>query len=416
MSSFIKEKIKNKELRQPVLLLTTSILVMVLVLGINFFITRILDKNTFGNYSLVLNIFNFSQIVFNFGFYYSITRTIAIDKDNSRNRELFGVGLVITFCLFVIMSLCLSIFFLIIDKTSTKEVINSMLFCIPFSWIFLLNNFNELLLQGDNRITLLSFSRFMPKFLFLIFLVFIFNFFNNKISIYYILFLFISTSIIPYFLILFKLKPKFNNLKKRFLEIKNANKNFGFNIYLGSLFAVGASNLSGVLIGYFGVNNLEVGYYSIALQLSAPLSLIPNVIATTSFKRFASIDYIDKKTLQIMYGISLLLIVIIFIIAKPIVLMIYGNNYIECVYLLYCLSIGSVLYGISDFYNRFLLAKGKGKELRNSSFIVGGVLITSNFILINMLGSKGASYATIISGLSYFSIIIYYYKKTTKFS
>jgi O-antigen/teichoic acid export membrane protein len=94
--------------------------------------------------------------------------------------------------------------------------------------------------------------------------------------------------------------------------------------------------------------------------------------------------------------------------------MIYGEDYLECVNLLYYLSIGSLLYGISDFYNRFLLSKGKGKELRNSSFIVGIILIISNLILINILGAKGAAFATIISGISYFCLILYYYNKVCK--
>lgn len=415
MLKFILDFLNDKKNKQTLILLITSILVMILVLGINYFITRILEKNSFGNYSLVLNIFNFSQIVFNFGLFYSISRTIAIADDNSRHRELYGAGLIISFCLFIIMILCLTIFFLIFDKSTTQEVINSLLFCIPFSWVFLLNNFNELLLQGGNRILLLSFSRFMPKFFFLTFLIFIYLFTSHKIPINTILFCFIVSSTIPYFFIIYKLKPKLTNIKTRIQEIKVANNKFGFNVYVSSLFAVGASSLSGVLIGYFGINNIEVGYYNIALQLTAPLSLIPNVLATTSFKKFANSQKIDKKILSIMYVISFTLIILIFIIAKPIILMIYGDDYIECVYLLYYLSIGSLLYGIADFFNRFLLAKGKGKELRNSSFIVGGVLIISNIILINFLGAKGAAFANIISGLSYFCIIIYYYKKVSVF-
>ncbi|WGK93576.1 MULTISPECIES: oligosaccharide flippase family protein [Flavobacterium] len=415
MSKFIIDYLNDKKQKQTLILLITSILVMILVLGINYFITRILEKNSFGNYSLVLNIFNFSQIVFNFGLFYSISRGIAIVDDNSRHRELYGAGLIISFCLFIIMILCLIVFFLIFDKSTTQEVINSLLFCIPFSWIFLLNNFNELLLQGGNRILLLSFSRFMPKFFFLILLIVIYSFTSHKISTNTILCCFIVSSIIPYFIIIHKLKPKLTNFKKRIQEIKVANNKFGFNVYVGSLFAVGSSSLSGVLIGYFGINNIEVGYYAIALQLSAPLSLIPNVIATTSFKKFANSQKIDKTTLTRMYVISFTLVILIFIIAKPIILMIYGDEYIECVYLLYYLSIGSLLYGIADFFNRFLLAKGKGKELRNSSFIVGGVLIISNFILINISGAKGAALATIISGLTYFFIIVFYYKKVSNF-
>jgi O-antigen/teichoic acid export membrane protein len=405
-----KYNIKEEKFRQTILLLISSVVVMILVLGINFYVTRIINEDSFGNYSLIINIFNFSQIVFNLGFFYSISRGIAIVNNDIEKRELYGVGLVISFFLFILMAFCMIIIINFFEVLKTDLILQSLMLCIPFSWIFLLNSFNELLLQGSNRISLLSFSRFAPKFLFLISLMIIYYFAIDIRSINNLLILFFFSSILPFFIIIYKLKPKLTNFKKRFQEVKVANSQFGFNIYLGSLFAVGASSFSGLLIGYFGINNLEVGYYSIALQLTAPLSLIPNVIATTSFKRFANSEFIDKKTLKIMYSISLLLIIVLLVISKPIVLLIYGEEYIKCVTLFYYLSIGSILYGISDFYNRFLLSKGKGIELRNSSFVVGVILIISNLILINILGATGAAISTIISGISYYLIILYYYK------
>ena len=112
--------LNDKKIRQTILLLFTSIIVMILVLGINFFVTRILEKNSFGNYSLILNIFNFSQIIFNFGFFYSISRGIALIDDNLEHRELYGVGLMITLFLFILMFFCLLIIVILFGKSTTK--------------------------------------------------------------------------------------------------------------------------------------------------------------------------------------------------------------------------------------------------------------------------------------------------------
>ena len=407
----LRSFLQDKQIKQSILLLSTSVIVMILVLGINFFITKILGKVAYGNYSLVINIFNFCQIIFNFGFFYSISRVIALSDSLSKQRELYAVGLILTFFLFALFSICLFIYINTFNEFNNEVVFKSILFCIPFGWVFLLNNFNELLLQGSNKIILLSFSRVMPKINLFLSLVFIFYLTNTKTSINLILFCYLISSFLPYFYIIYRLNPRFSNLSKRFKEIKEANMKFGFNIYIGSVFAVGASSLSGILIGYFGVNIIEVGYYFIALQLSAPLSLIPNVLATASFKKFATSKSIDRKLLIIMYSISIVSLIVIFIIAGPVVLKIHGAEYIESVNLLYLLAIGSVLYGIADFYNRFLLANGKGTELRNVSFFVGGILIISNIVLIKSYGAAGASIATIISGLSYLIFIIYYIKK-----
>ncbi|WP_373462686.1 polysaccharide biosynthesis C-terminal domain-containing protein [Chryseobacterium sp. W4I1] len=78
------------------------------------------------------------------------------------------------------------------------------------------------------------------------------------------------------------------------------------------------------------------------------------------------------------------------------------------------LSIGFVLYGIGDFFNRFLLAKGKGKQLRNASFLVGFTLLIGNVIFIYLYGGGGAAFARILSGLMYALVILYYYRKEIK--
>ena len=377
---------------------------MALTLGINFFLTKLLGKLNFGNFSYIINIFNLIQILFNFGIFYSISRMIALSKTLNTERELYAIGLIFTFLLyfFVIIFLIISLLFL-----KNNFISESILFLMPFGWIFLLNNFNELLLQGGNRIGLLSFSRFMPKFIFLLSVGYLFYFLKEETNLYSIFIYFILSSILPYIFIIYKISPKFKNLYKKFKEIKIANKEFGFNVYLGSIIAVGASSLTGIFIGYFGVNNIEVGYYHIALQFSAPLSLIPNALATSSFKNFATSKIIEKKLILILYFVSVLTLVTVIIIAKPIVLFVYGSDYIAVIDLLYFLAFGSVLYGIGDFYNRFLLANGKGKELKNISFKVGIILLVSNLFLIKYYGALGASFSTIISGLSYLILVSY---------
>ncbi|EKT3956153.1 oligosaccharide flippase family protein [Flavobacterium psychrophilum] len=408
----MKQKYNNlsKEVKQSILLLLTTFLTMVVLLGVNFFMTKILDKEEFGDYSFIINLYTFLQVFFNFGFFYSISKLIGHSNNSIHDREYYGVGLVILLFVYLFMSICLLIYmynFLNIKKYN----LNALIISIPFGWIFLLNSFNELVLQGSNKIFLLAQSRLLPKFIFLLILAFLFVSQITSNTYYIILFYFIS-GLIPYLYIIKRLMPKFGNLKYRFREVFTANKNFGFNVYIGSLFAVGASSISGILISYFGVNNTEVGCYSIALQLSAPLSLMPNVLATTFFKKFICADLIDKKLVYTMVGISLFSLLIIVFISNPIIVLIYGKEYLESVYLLYGLSLSSVIYGIGDFFNKFLLSKGKGVELRNASFLVGTTLMISNLILINKFGAKGAALSTIISGTLYLVIILKYYKNT----
>ena len=409
----IVKYLKNKEIRQSVLLLSTTVAVMVLLLATNYFLTRVLGKTEFGNYALIINIFTFCQVVFNFGFFYSISRLIALSDQEAENRELYAIGLILVLTLFVLMSVCLVGYVLFFGGAVGTKTLTGIMISIPFAWIFLFNSFNELLLQGSNKIELLSFSRFFPKAIFLVVVIPIY-FVAQKTSITPMLLCFFASSIIPFLYIIIKLRPRFKNLKKQFLKVIESNKKFGFNIYLGSLFAVGASSLSGILIGYFGVDNTEVGYYSIALQLSAPLSLIPNVMATVFFKKFSGAAFIEPKLSLSMYLTSAFVLIIILLLAKPVILILYGSEYLTSVVLVYYLAVSSTLYGVADFYNKFMLSKGKGVELRNASFIVGLTLLVSNLVLIKILGATGAAISTILSGLAYLLALFYYFNSAKK--
>jgi undecaprenyl pyrophosphate phosphatase UppP len=181
------------------------------------------------------------------------------------------------------------------------------------------------------------------------------------------------------------------NLKLRIKEIWKYNISYGFNVYLGSITAVGFAALTGVLISYFGADNTGVGYFSLALTIVTPLSFIPNVIATTHYKDFSIQKNVHKRLINITLILSLLALVFIWIIVKPFINIFYGPEFQPVISLTIVLSIGMIGYGFGDFFNRFLGAHGQGKALRNSSFLVGFMLLITAAILLLGVFLKGSN-------------------------
>ena len=208
-----------------------------------------------------------------------------------------------------------------------------------------------------------------------------------------------------------KINPSFNNLKDRIKEIIHYNKEYGFNVYLGSLFAVGFSQLTGVLISYFASDNSGVGFYSLAVTIAGPLAFIPNVIATTHYKDFSTSSKVSKRLLNITLAISLVALLGAVVLVGPFVRIFYGSEFAPVIKLTYIVSFGILLNGLGDFFNRFLGSHGKGKALRNSAFIVGISVMMFNVILIPMFGEYGAALTTFISGLIYFVCMYIYYRR-----
>lgn len=401
--------IKSKG-KQTLMLLGATVLNIVMSVVMNMVLTRNLGKIDFGNYSYIINIFTFSQTLFLFGFFHSGSRLIAISNSKEEIRRYYGIELIILFFLYVLMSISIFFFSLYCDSVENNIVFLSILLILPLGWVYLLTNYYEILFQGSNDMKHLAAVRCLPRIVFLL-LVFICIYFLNHLNLKYAVFLYFISYAIVYIYVLWKIKPLFTNLNIAFKNVWKANSEFGFNIYLGSLFSVGASQLTGLIISFLGNNNVEVGYFNIANQICLPLTLVPNIISTVYFKEFATSKAIDKKLFKLILFISFAAFICLFFFSRKIIIFMYGIEYVAAAEILLFLSVGALLYGIADFFSRFLFANGRGKELRNSAFVIGVSLSVMNFVLIKYYDAVGAAYARIFSGFIYAILMYCYYKK-----
>lgn len=408
----------NPRAKQVLGLFSVNIIGIPIGIITSIVITRYLGAQGFGDYKFILSIFNLAIIIFSFGFFQAGNRALVLNNDKQKAKEYYGAELVLTVGMFIVMSVFLVLYALFDNNIQEKHLDRFLLFVIPFGWIFLLSNYFETLFQADNRIRMLGEFRLYPKVGFLISAIILYLVFmdtktdTNKLAIVYGLYL--LTEVIVYIIILRKLHVSFQNLKIRFNEIWNYNRSFGFNVYVGSLFAVGFSQLTEVLISYFGVNNSGVGFYSLAITFTMPLTFIPNTIATTHYKGFSTSDKISGKLLLITIVLSVSALVCLWLLVPPFVKYFYGHEFNSVVTLNFIVSIGVIAHGFGDFYNRYLGANGQGKALRNSSFFVGGSMMLFNLLFIPKWGETGAAYARLITGFIYLVIIMKYYLQYIK--
>jgi O-antigen/teichoic acid export membrane protein len=307
--------------------------------------------------------------------------------------------------------------FAFLDKNINEKGLRMvLLMVIPFSWTFLITKYFEVLFQADNKIRLLAKARLYPHLIYFVIILilyyFFFQFTGNRLIL--ILATYFTGNVIASIYILLKLKPTFSNLKIRVEEIFHYNKTFGFNVYIGSLFAVGFSQLTGVLISYFASDNSGVGFYSLAMTIAAPLAFIPNVIATTHYKDFSISKKVDRKLLFITLAISCSALLLTIILVAPFIKIFYGAEFTPVIKLTYIVSFGIILNGLADFFNRFLGSHGKGRALRNSAFLVGLSILILNVVLIPLFGETGAAWTTFFSGLIYFLCMYFYYRALEK--
>lgn len=404
---------RNPKVRQVLMLYAVNVVSIPITVLTSIILTAYLGARDYGNFQFLNNLFYFAVIIFAFGFFQAGNRALIQNDDSEKAREYYGSSLFILAALFIVTSAALT-FYAFLDTNLHRQNLDTfLLWLIPFSWVFILISYFEVLFQADNRIKLLSISRLAPKLGFLIAAAIVYKFFSDKDAGNHanIWFVYLLAQIIPFGYVLYKLKPSFKNLTRRTQEIWNYNKSFGFDVYLGTILGVGLAQITPLFISYFGADNSGVGYYALALTIGTPLLMIPNTLGITHYKEFSGQNRISKKLAATAVLTSVLALICLWIVAAPFVNLFYGKDFEPVIHLTFIVSIGMLFHGLADFFNRFISSHGQGKLLKNSAVIVGVSLFIFNIALVPAFGEKGAAYTRLLSGIIYFACVLSNYLK-----
>jgi O-antigen/teichoic acid export membrane protein len=342
------------------------------------------------------------------GFFYTGARLIALDKNGEYQKGYFfilfsfagiasAVGIGLVFVVAPIQELLLNN-----DLGFYLQVSSPLIACFIFQAC--LNN----LLQGAGKIYELSLFKILPSVLYLILIWGFMSIFEYTLT---HLLVFQAVSFI--FPILFFLYFCGGDKKTGFEVIENLktqNSTHGFHVYLGSIVGVGSTYLASLIVAYY-LDIKYVGFYGLAVTLCAPLQMIPSVIGTTFFKEFATYISIPRKVLVSTFLLSLVALIGFIVVIGWAVDLLYGDEYKEVIGLTRLMVFGYFFYGLGDFFNRFVSAKGKGRALKKVSITVGVINIVGFCILINLFGVIGGGVTIVISGCVYCLLLMFYYRQ-----
>ena len=416
IKKYLRKMRADQHMRQSFSLMFWNFIGIPLGIFTNIVITRYMGAESYGDFLYIQRVFELAFIVLGFGVLQSLNRVVLLAKDDEHRKQLFGSGLICLLIIYVVISIALYIFAFISPNFREKGILDVFLVIIPFSLIPFLLQYLEQVLPSCNKINWLIIQRYVPRIFFFMVGLFIFFFIMRRnISwnpIFVVWFSFLLSQLIVYLSVLQKMKPNFKNLKKRINEIWICNKEYGIQVYVGNLFSTAFTALIPVILSMVSINNSGVGFYALSLTLSAPLSFIPIVIATSHYQEFANYDSIPKKLLLVTFCISMIALIGLWALVKPFITLFYTEEFFPVIMLTIITSIGTLLYGFSDFFSRFLMSKGKGVMLRNSSFIVGFTTLICSLLLIPSLQAVGAAITHVVAGFVYLVIIVIYYNKS----
>jgi O-antigen/teichoic acid export membrane protein len=372
--------------------------------------TRYLAPADYGDVRYVQNIINFVATFLILGYFLSGARLMALSDDRQYVGRIKGMMIVILAIACIVLSIAMPVnYFLHTDRPAV-----AMLFLVsmPVCFTPLLLNYIEQTTECDNQIGHLAASRILPYLLYVPTAFLIYSYFGATSTRMVLLQWGIYSAV--YIVIIIATKPLFRQLKPIWKKLNEENRSYGIQLYIGSLVMVSTNYLAGISLGYFNEDNSEVGFYTLALTVTSPLTALPTIVGTTYFKKFAKQSFIPKKVIIATVGMTALTCVIFVLLIRPIVVFLYSERYAVVGAYASILSVAYCLHGLGDMFNRYLCSHGQGVSVRNASIINGVFKVVGYTVLVALFNTSGAIATTILCDTVYFSCLIYYYIRFTK--
>lgn len=397
----------SKHTKQVFLLYGSSVVGLLAGFLVSVLNTRVLSPALYGDVKYVQNNINFVSSLLLFGFFVSGSRILAISKDPKFSRKIRGAMCIILGIALCILVLVLSVLFFISYHQDTGNLTLLYLVAIPVCGNTLMLDYVNTTAQGDNYIGRIAISRCVPYVLYLIIAWILFKYVEVTPAL--VLGLYNGIAVLVLATVILSTKPSFTDLGEAFRILSKENKEYGFNVYTGSLIAVSTQYLAGIALGHFCSDNSNVAFYTLALSLATPLTMLPSIIGTTYFKQFAQSSRIGRRVFISSVGLTLISFIFFVVSIKFIVGFLYSEEYGSVGRYAAYLAIGTSFHGLGDMMNRFLGAHGLGKAIRNGAIACGTIAVLGNIVLVYLLEIEGAILTRILASSVYCFSMLYYY-------
>ena len=370
-------------------------------------ITRIIDPNEMGKFSMFNTVTNLLLVFVLLGIDQSYVRYY-YDEEEDNRRKLLRECLRIPLIANSVVGILIIIFFkpiseYIIDEKSIKFVILLIIHLI----LSTISRFAMLQVRMKQRANFYSILNIISKFSYLILIGILLKIYNNNYLIL-VLATIISNALMGLIAIIFEKKEWFNlnrdsKIKVKRNEIIKYGIPFVFSMAITWIF----QSIDRVSIKEF-CGYGEVGLYSGAMNIISLLNAFQGAFSTfwtpIAYERYNK-DSNDKEffsKVNKIVSIIMLFIAIILITAKDFIVLLLGEKYREAAFIFPYLVFMPIMYTISETTVLGINFKKKTKSHIYIAIISAVFNLIGNLILVPKYGAKGAAISTGIAYIIFF--------------
>lgn len=364
------------------------------------YLTLVLGPEKFGLTQYAISLITYFQFFTDYGFNLSATRELAICRDdNQKISQIFSSVMFIKLCLCILSFIILLLIVMFIPKFNEDSYVYILTFGMVIGYML----FPTWLFQGLEYMRYTSILNIIGK---IVFTVLIFIFIHDTTD--YMLVPLINS--LGYILVgilgIYIALTKFN-IKITIPSIRDIKYHLreGWYVFISTIAINMYTTTNTFLLGLL-TNNTLVGYYSIAEKIILAVNGLLNPISQALYPfisrtvktddKTRSIEFIRKIT-KIMTLVGIVLSAELFIFAKPIILLLFGQSYVNSVIILQIISIVPLAVSLSTVFGVETMLTFNYKKAFTSIVMIGGIIdIVLGIILITLMKEIGIaiSFAT----------------------
>lgn len=364
------------------------------------YLTWILGPELFGLTQYAISLITYFQFFTDYGFNLSATRELAIIKsDKDKVSTIFNSVMFIKIILCLVSFLILLLIITFIPKFKQDQLVYLLTFGMVIGYVL----FPTWLFQGMEYMKYTSILNIIGKLLFTI-LIFILI---HKPSDYLLVPVINSLGLITVGILgiiiaikKFEIKIKIPPLNEVKYHLKE-----GWHVFISTIAINMYTTTNTFLLGLL-TNNTLVGYYSIAEKIIMAINGLINPISQALYPFISRSVNNDKKTsilfirkiTKIMAIIGLLLSGSLFIFAKYIILILFGQTYAPSIILLQIMSIIPFVVSLSTIFGiETMLTFNYKKEFTGIVMLGGLIDIILGILLIILLKEVGIAISFVVT-------------------
>lgn len=366
------------------------------------YLVRVLGPEKFGLLAFYQSFIQFFFILTDYGFNYSATRDISLNRDNAERVSVIFSAVIILKLFFMFVSfLVITILIIFVSKFTPQWLLIYLTSGIIIGQAL----FPRWFFQGIEKMKYISIMNICAK---LFFTILVFVVIKTPSDYRFVPLLnslgFISVGIFSLFFILKKFDVKF--IKPTLYELKYQLKE-GWHLFISTFATSLYTTANSFILGLF-TNNTVVGYYSAAEKiikaiedLISPVfyTVYPYLSRQVEVSRGKALDFIRKILKFVSVG-TFLISIFVFVFSDLIAKILLGNNYNQSVIIIKLLAFIPFIGGINIILTSLTMLSFNFKEGFSKIIISAGLInLLFAFLLVPIYSAIGSGIAVNLAEL-----------------